>query len=295
VAAGAAVNDATPEGRTALIVASANGQEELGKFLLDKGANPNAADSNGITALHYTVLRGLSMVRAVSYHPYLAYLYRPNLVELAKALLAHGANPNARLVNSPEIPYFAFGVNPIGSTPFLLAATTNDLEIMHAMIAAGADAKIPTQEGMTPLMAAQIVDRAAGGTTTGRADAGTKEQETRTNQAVKMIAEAGADVNAANNLGQTALHFAANRGLDQVVQYLVAQGAKVDAKDKYGQTALNIAARVRPAGVQERAMARLGGTPNNLAHKSTADLLVSLGATPLPGAPAKRSGPPTGQ
>ena len=161
LAAGADANEATPEGATALVVASANGREAFGKFVLDQGANPNAADNSGMTALHYTVLRGLSMVRAVSYHAYLAYLYRPNMPELAKALLAHGANPNARLVGSPEIPYFVFGVNPIGSTPFLLAATTNDLEIMRAMIAAGADSKIATHEGMTALMAAQIVDRAA--------------------------------------------------------------------------------------------------------------------------------------
>ena len=290
LAAGADVNDATPEGSTALVVASANGQDEFGKFLLDKGANPNAADNNGMTALHYAVLRGLSMIRAVSYHPYIAYLYRPNMPELAKALLAHGANPNARLVGSPELPYFVFGVDPIGATPFLLAATTDDLEIMRAMIATGADGRIATEEGMTSLMAAQIVDRSVGGTTTGRADAGSKQQEMRTNEAVKLTVEAGADVNAANALGQTALHFAANRGLNQVIQFLVDKGAKVDAKDKYGQTPLNIAAGVRPPGLDARGMARLGGTPSGRGNKSTADLLVKLGAKPLlPAAPAKRA------
>jgi ankyrin repeat protein len=135
---------------------------------------------------------------------------------------------------------------------------------------------------MTPLMAAQVVDRAATGTTTGRADAGTKEQEARTVSAVKMIVEAGGEVNAANNLGQTALHFAANRGLDTIAQFLVEKGARIDAKDKYGQTPWNIAARVRPGGTDERKIARLGGTPNNLVHKSTAELLVKLGATPTP-------------
>jgi hypothetical protein len=101
-------------------------------------------------------------------------------------------------------------------------------------------------------------------------------------EAVKMMVEAGADVNAANHLGQTALHFAANRGLDSIAQLLVEKGAKVDAKDKYGQTPWNIAARVRPAGTDDRKVARLGGTPNNLVHKSTAELLVKLGATPTP-------------
>ena len=287
---GADVNEATPEGVTALLVASANGREDLAELLLDKGANPSAADGNGMTSLHYSVLRGLSMIRAVSYHTYLDYLYRPDMPRLAQALLAHGADPNARLVGGPEMAYFIFGVNPIGATPFLLAATTNDLDIMRAMLAAGADPKIGTQEGMTPLMAAQVVDRAATGTTTGRADAGTKEQEARTVEAVRMIVEAGADINAANNLGQTALHFAANRGLDIIAQFLVEKGAKVDAKDKYGQTPWNIAARVRPAGVDDRKVARLGGTPNNLVHKSTAELLVKLGATPSP-VPEKRGIP----
>jgi uncharacterized protein len=43
-------------------------------------------------------------------------------------------------------------------------------------------------------------------------------------------------VNAADSLGFTAMHGAANRGSDAIVQLLAANGAKLDAKDKQGRT-----------------------------------------------------------
>ena len=96
---GVDVNEATPDGDNALLVASASGHEAFSNFLLEHGANANAADRNGITALHYAIMNGLgqaasgiSMVRA-----HTPYLHRPNMVGLVKALLAHDANPNARL------------------------------------------------------------------------------------------------------------------------------------------------------------------------------------------------------
>ena len=60
-------------------------------------------------------------------------------------------------------------------------------------------------------------------------------------EAVKMCVELGNDVNAANDLGETALHGAAFRGVQPVAQYLVDQGAKLDAKDMRGWTPLAIA------------------------------------------------------
>jgi hypothetical protein len=66
-------------------------------------------------------------------------------------------------------------------------------------------------------------------------------QEPEVLEAVKMCVELGNDVNAANQLGETALHGAAFRGVNEVAQYLADQGAKLDARDSRGWTALAIA------------------------------------------------------
>ena len=80
-----------------LLMATASGHEALAIFLLDHGADQNAADSNGATALHYAVLQGMVAIASVSNHLAVnSYLFRPNMLELTKALLAHGADPNAR-------------------------------------------------------------------------------------------------------------------------------------------------------------------------------------------------------
>ncbi|MCE2539730.1 MAG: ankyrin repeat domain-containing protein, partial [Acidobacteria bacterium] len=60
-------------------------------------------------------------------------------------------------------------------------------------------------------------------------------------RAVEILIEAGADVNAVNEAGFTALHGAAFRGLNEVIEYLVAQGAAIDARDFRGRTAYRMA------------------------------------------------------
>ena len=56
---------------------------------------------------------------------------------------------------------------------------------------------------------------------------------------MKLMLARGADVNAANDLGETALHGAAQRGADTVVQFLADHGATLDAKNRRGRTPLD--------------------------------------------------------
>ena len=221
-----------------------------------------AAAGDGVTALHYAVLEGLSLASGVRFDPAVAHLFRPNMRELVSALLVHGANPNAQTSKKP-----------VGATPFLLAAVTYDASVMRALAAGSADPLLATKTGTTPLM------MAAG---SGRREDRTEEEERRALEAVKAAVELGADVNPSDENGQTAMHAAAYTGSDGIIQVLADAGATVNVTDNYGQTPLSIAEAFIPETVNDF------GLRPFIVHKSTANLLLQLGATPLAASSAQR-------
>jgi hypothetical protein len=137
---------------------------------------------------------------------------------------------------------------------------------MRMLADAGADPKIPTNTGLTPVMVA------AG---TARGQDFTEEEKKVAFEAVQLAVELGGDVTAANQDGLTALHGAAANGADAVVQFLVQKGAKIDVRDKYQQTPLSIAAGERLPWIP------YGEELGEIIQPSTRDLLLKLGATPL--------------
>jgi ankyrin repeat protein len=233
---GANVNDASPDGMSAVLVASASGHEDVAILLVEHGADPNVTDPYGLTPLHYAVLRGLSIIRGIVYEPEMAYLLRADMPGLVSALLSHRANPNVRIAK--EMPLVLRQRNRQyarirGATPFLLAAAAGDANIMRLLAAGGADTKQSTSWGMTPLMAAAGVGQIYGNRT--------KEEAAHAMEAVKLAVEMGADVNATDSKGATAVQGAAYRGASDIIQFLVKGGARLDLMDKYGHTALGIA------------------------------------------------------
>ena len=263
IAANASVNDTAANGASALVIAAHSGHGALAALLVDKGADPNAAGA-GYTALHAAVLRGD--------------------LDLVKALLAHGANPNATLTKGTPGRYYSkdYSLNEVallGATPFWQAARYADIEIMRALAAGGADPRFAMADGTTAIMAAVVAN---GGIASGDrrerymgpADVAAKvegEDERITFEAVRLAVEAGADVNAANRAGDTALHAAATRGLSSVVQLLVDKGANLEARNKREQTPL-AAALVPPV------RSPLFSQPAEDNRKSTVELLRKLGA-----------------
>ena len=265
LAAKANLEETTPDGMTPLLLASAGAQEDFAIFLLEQGANPNAADSNGATALHYAVLKGITSLNGVRIANYVSHWFRPSLLNLAKALLAHGANPNARLAKAPRTGGSATKA-PVGATPFLLAAAGPDPAAMRILYEGGADARLGTEGNLTPLIVAAGV---------ARGQDFTDEEKRQSLEAVRLLVDLGADVNAANEDGLTAMHGAASNGADTVVQFLAERRAKLDVKDKYQQTPLSIASGMRLPWIP------YGEELGEIIQPSTAQLLLKLGATPL--------------
>jgi ankyrin repeat protein len=265
LAAGADVNETGPLGMTPLVLASASGQEALGILLLDKGADPNARDSAGATALHYALMKGLTSMNEIRFANYVEHLFRPNMENLVKALLEHKANPNLPIQkrialgggHSDEI---------LGATSLHLAAATPDPVAMRLLANAGADPKLKTKNGATVLMLAAGINRGQDFT---------NEDKPIALEAVKIALELGADVNAANEDGLTALHGAAANGADGVVQLLAEKGANLNPRDKYQQTPLSAAAGERLPWIPN------GDELGEIMQPSTRDLLLKLGATPL--------------
>ena len=279
---GANVNDPAPGGLTPLLIAADSGQEAFSIFLVEQGANANAADPNGLTALHYALRKGFSILRYVSrfevggsasYPVPFTYLLRHNQGELVRVLLEHGANPNAQVTgfrmkyqvvpNGADRPHVVLA----GATPFLLATASGDLAIMKALLAHGADSRIPTSDHTTPLMVAAGV---------GKQDTRTSEESKQALEAVKLLLELGADVNAVNDYGTTALHGAAFAAANDIIQLLVDKGAKLNVEDKFGQTPLSIAEGDPNLYVDDHER-----SPRGKIGSSTANLIRKLSGKPI--------------
>jgi ankyrin repeat protein len=267
LAAGANVNDAAPNGVSALVLAAHSGHGELAAHLLERGADPHSAAA-GYTALHAAILRGD--------------------LPLVRALLAHGANPNASLAKGTPSRYYskdyAFNENLVGATPLWLAARFGEPEIMRALAAAGAAPRFAMSDGTTTLITAILPTRGLGTFRAGDrreryqgpADVAAKgdgEDEDITLTTAAAAIELGADVGAVNTDGDTALHLAAGLALNSVVQLLVDRGARLDVRNKRELTALGIAS----ASPLRGQLGAFGTTVEE--RKPTADLLRRLGAT----------------
>ncbi len=267
VAAGADVNAAAPDGTTALHVAVVRGHAGLAMVLLEHGADPNA-DGPGYTALHWAAgswhteltgrLRGIDTDADPEWRSLNGL--RAGKLALVDALLAHGADPDVRLGRHPPQFGFAsqrFRVSLLGATPFLLAAMDANVEVMRRLVAAGADTRAATDENNTPLMVAAGL---------GQVPAETRVTGDGALEAVELVLALGADVNAVNLRGRSALYGAAHIRSDAIVKLLVDRGARVNLEDDRGITPLMVA-----EGGGHILLPGLGGG-------STADLLRSLGS-----------------
>ncbi len=283
IAAGSDPNVPTPEGVTPLMLAIDNDHNDVAKLLLDKGANPSVWDWWGRTALYIAVDRkeaaggggrggrgGGAPVAVRSAGP------RVSSMEIINTLLAANVDVNAQInIHRPSRGGNSgrFGEEQLntGCTPLFRAAQSNDLEVMQALLAKGANPNINAM-GFTPFLLAAGVNPGGGRGGGGGAP----------NLAVlDLTIQHGADVNAqvtgtrtysmrisyhppADKEGTSALHEAAQAGRTEMVKYLLSKGASPDILDANGKKPIDLvgagggrgAAGAPPAGA---AGARGGG------------------------------------
>lgn len=219
--AGADVNEKLPDGLNMVILAIINAHWELAARLIDRGADPNAAEA-GWTALHQ-VARSRSLT--VGHVPHPTQTGQMSSIDLAKKLIAKGANVNARITkDGMKTDGYRTQLNRIGATAYLLAAKGVDHELMRLLLANGADPLLTNDHGMRPLMVAAGVALHATGE-----DTGTHEDAL---EAVKVAYEVDKDVNYVDKRGHTAILGAARRGSVAVTQFLVERGADLSATVK---------------------------------------------------------------
>ena len=258
------------EGSTPLLVATVRGHVPVALLLLEQGADPNVRDA-GFTPLHWasgTWEGGISNQVYGFTDPMGGIPNRQQKIALVKSLLAHGANPNARMTRRPP-GFQGLGggyEDAPGATPFLLASAADDLEMMRLLLAAGADPKLVTDTKATAVMAASGLNRSIGESPTTEAQA---------LDAVKFLFELGADAKGSTTTGENALFGAAYRGWNTLLELLIEKGANVNAVSKAGITPWLAA-----SGYGDR----LGGV---LYNKAGADILLKHGADPKLGKPCQ--------
>jgi len=247
-------------GYTPLLVATLRAQVDVALYLLDHGADPNI-EAAGFTPLHWasTTWEGYAANPVYGFEdPMSGIPDRQAKLKLVKALLAHGANVNARMTKRQ--PSFATGYTDcVGATPLLLAASVDDVEMMRILLAAGADPKIVTATNATAIMAATGLNHGIGESLVTEAQA---------MDAVKLLLDLGLDPKGETTFGENALFGPAYRGWNSLLAQLIDLGVNVNAVSKAGTTPY------RAANGQGD---RLGGV---LVNKEGVDLLLKHGADP---------------
>ena len=291
---GAVVNATNKKNQTALMLASADGYIDVINALFEAGADPTITDANGCTWLHYAVAGCCStdvlhlimdqgaVVNATNKKNQTALMLASaeGTIDAINALLKAGADPTITDADGCTWLHYAFGTywntdvlhlmidlgaigadvnatNKKNQTTLMLASAGGSIDVVNALLEAGADPTITDADGCIWLHYAVA-----------------RKCSTRGN-VLQLTIDHGADVNATNEKNQTVLMLAcvvgnidainallkagSNPGItdsdgctwlhhavyvkcnEEVLQAIISHGTNINAKNKWNQTALVLA------------------------------------------------------
>ncbi|MCY3545619.1 MAG: ankyrin repeat domain-containing protein [Gemmatimonadetes bacterium] len=298
---GADINQLTAGDQTSpMLVAVINGNYDLGRDLLERGADPNLVSDDGAGPLFATLNIEWSL-RTWYPQPQAFRQQETDYLEFMRLLLEAGADPNQR--TSTHIWYAAYnagrmGVDFTGATPFWRAAYATDVEAMRLLVEYGADPDIwtirlpnrrrffdpnfpDTRPEDTPADPSGLPPVPVGGPAVHplHAASGVGFGTSRVAQqhravpdgwlpAVRyLIDELGIDPNLRDKDGYNAIHHSAARGDNETILFLVSRGVDIHAISRRGQTTADLAnspeQRAQPHPATVALLEKLGSRNNH--------------------------------
>ena len=263
VEGGADLKLANGDGATPMMLAIINDRFDLAAKLLDLGADANDGSLYQAVEMHdaTTDWRAKDGTRLRANHS-----NKLSALDLIRVLLDHGADPNKPYDGQMHSASMCCDTHG-NATPFYRAAVAADVEGLKLMIAKGADLEWapkehdkkaprdplgPNNAGKTPLMVAMDGGKGvgmAGGPGDIREGAAPPFREASNRDpldAMQVLIDAGAKINAKTPAGDSALHIAAFAGKLDVVRLLAKNGADLNLKDGAGLTALQVVEKQPP-------------------------------------------------
>jgi ankyrin repeat protein len=233
---GADLNRANPDGLTPLLIAVINDHTDAAAELLARGARPDAGAMYETVSLH-NLRTNETVGEATRPRPWNRNVVSP--LELLAQMLDRGGDPmalsehtlHADTTGQPE---------PANQSAFGRALQAQDVGALKVMIARGANVNLMGPAG-APLMSLMGGGGRFGGGFGAQPAAFRHPGVRSAPEAARLLIDAGADVNAQRQNGDTALHLAAAAGNVAMIQLLADNGAKLDVRNAAGYTPLDAA------------------------------------------------------
>ena len=228
VASGISVDESHPAGGSILLIAIRGGHYEAVTWLVERGADVNQSGPNGSSPLTTLV------------ESFAEYWSDDELIYYMRLLIQHGAE-----VGAPGTP------PQQRATPLHRAASRGSIAAVRLLVESGADINVGDSRGTTPIGYAARQNHwdvvtlleANGADISGVLAAALELPNPACLAQVLTLISRGADIDARNELGKTALILAALWGNTSVAKELIARAADVHLVDIYGLSALTWAAQ----------------------------------------------------